>query len=39
MHALLPLPGKRDSDWSYAWVPILGPLLGSLLAVLVFKLV
>jgi glycerol uptake facilitator protein len=37
MHALLPIPGKRDSDWSYAWVPILGPLLGSLLAVLVFK--
>jgi glycerol uptake facilitator protein len=39
MHALLPIPGKRDSDWSYAWVPILGPLLGSLLAVLVFTLV
>jgi glycerol uptake facilitator protein len=39
MHALLPIPGKRDSDWSYAWVPVLGPLLGSLLAVLVFKLV
>jgi glycerol uptake facilitator protein len=38
MHALLPIPGKRDSDWSYAWVPVLGPLLGSLLAVLVFKL-
>jgi glycerol uptake facilitator protein len=37
MHALLPIPGKRDSDWSYAWVPVLGPLLGSLLAVLVFK--
>jgi len=39
MHTLLPIRGKRDSDWSYAWVPILGPLLGSLLAVLVFKLV
>ncbi len=39
MHALLPIPGKRDSDWSYAWVPIVGPLLGSLLAVLVFKLI
>ena len=39
MHALLPIPGKRDSDWSYAWIPVLGPLLGSLLAVLVFKLV
>jgi glycerol uptake facilitator protein len=38
MHALLPVPGKRDSDWRYAWVPVLGPFLGSLLAVLVFKL-
>ena len=39
MHALLPIPGKRDSDWSYAWVPVFGPLLGSLLAVAVFSLV
>ncbi len=39
MHALLPVSGKRDSDWSYAWVPVLGPLLGSLLAVLVYKLI
>jgi glycerol uptake facilitator protein len=31
-HFLLPIPGKRDSDWSYAWVPILGPILGGLLA-------
>lgn len=35
VHALLPVPGKRDSDWGYAWVPVLGPLLGALLAVLV----
>ncbi len=39
IHALLPIPGKRDSDWGYAWIPVLGPLLGSLLAVIVFKLV
>src|ERR1700744_5872085 len=38
MHALLPLPSKRDSDWGYAWVPVLGPLIGSLLAVLAYKL-
>jgi len=37
-HALLPIPGKRDSDWSYAWVPIAGPLAGGLLAALAFKL-
>jgi len=35
MHALLPIPGKRDSDWSYAWIPVLSPILGGLLAVLV----
>lgn len=31
-HALLPIPGKRDSDWGYAWVPVLGPIVGALLA-------
>jgi glycerol uptake facilitator protein len=33
-HALLPVPGKRDSDWSYAWVPVFAPLLGGCLAAL-----
>ena len=37
MHAILPIPGKRDSDWGYAWVPVIGPLAGALLAALVFK--
>ncbi|MEM1128565.1 MAG: MIP/aquaporin family protein [Bacteroidota bacterium] len=32
MHALLPIPGKRDSDWGYAWVPVLAPVLGGVLA-------
>jgi glycerol uptake facilitator len=31
-HALLPIPGKHDSDWAYAWVPVVGPLVGGLLA-------
>ena len=31
-HALLPVPGKRDNDWGYAWVPVAGPLTGALLA-------
>jgi glycerol uptake facilitator protein len=31
-HAFLPVPGKRDSDWSYAWVPVVAPLLGAALA-------
>jgi len=34
-HQLLPIPGKRDSDWSYAWVPVVGPLLGGVAAALV----
>jgi glycerol uptake facilitator protein len=36
-HALLPVPGKRDSDWGYAWIPIVGPLLGGLLAAGAYK--
>lgn len=31
-HALLPIPGKGDSDWAYAWVPVLAPIVGMLLA-------
>jgi glycerol uptake facilitator protein len=32
VHALLPIKGKGSSDWSYAWVPIVGPLIGGVLA-------
>ncbi|TGB07756.1 MIP/aquaporin family protein [Streptomyces sp. MZ04] len=32
VHALLPLPNKGKSDWTYAWVPIVGPLIGGALA-------
>ena len=32
VHALLPLKNKRDSDWAYAWVPVVGPLLGAAIA-------
>jgi glycerol uptake facilitator protein len=30
MHALLPIPGKGGSDWGYAWIPVLGPILGGM---------
>jgi glycerol uptake facilitator protein len=30
-HTLLPIPGKGTSDWGYAWVPIIGPLIGGVL--------
>lgn len=32
MHAILPLKGKGSSDWGYAWVPIVGPIIGGMLA-------
>jgi len=38
MHALLPIKDKANSDWTYAWIPILGPFLGSTLGVLVYYL-
>jgi glycerol uptake facilitator protein len=31
-HAVLPIPGKRDSDWGYAPIPVIGPLVGGVLA-------
>ncbi len=31
-HALLPIPGKGDSDWGYSWIPIAGPVAGGVLA-------
>ena len=33
-HTLLPIPGKGDSDWGYAPIPVIGPLLGAALAAL-----
>jgi glycerol uptake facilitator protein len=36
VHALLPIKGKIDSGWGYAWVPILGPIIGAVLAALLF---
>lgn len=38
VHFFLPIPGKRDSDWKYAWVPILGPFIGASLAAGMFLL-
>ena len=36
MHAILPLRDKGPSEWSYAWIPVLGPLAGAALAALLF---
>ncbi len=36
VHGLLPIPGKRDADWGYAWVPIVAPTLGGVAGAQVF---
>jgi glycerol uptake facilitator protein len=36
MHAILPVAGKGNSDWSYAWIPVLGPMIGAGLAALLY---
>ena len=36
-HYLLPIPGKRDSDWGYSWIPVVGPLVGAALAAIVYQ--
>jgi glycerol uptake facilitator protein len=38
-HFILPIKNKRDSDWSYSWIPVIGPIIGALLAVYLFKLI
>ena len=37
-HFLLPIKTKGDSDWSYSWIPVVGPILGASLAVIVYNL-
>jgi len=37
MHAILPIAGKGPSDWAYAWIPVVGPLIGAALAALLFN--
>jgi glycerol uptake facilitator protein len=39
MHFILPIGKKRDSDWSYAWIPVIGPIIGGVLAAVLFKVI
>lgn len=36
-HFILPIPGKGSSDWSYSWIPIVGPFVGGVIGALLFK--
>jgi len=36
-HMLLPIKGKGRSDWSYAWVPVVAPLAGAIIAAMVYR--
>ncbi len=38
VHSLLVIPGKRDSDWGYAWVPVVAPILGGIAGAWVYVL-
>ena len=39
VHALLPIDGKGDSDWGYAWIPVVGPIVGGVMGALLFQAV
>ena len=36
VHAILPIPGKGDSDWGYAWIPVIAPIIGGVLGALAY---
>ncbi|KUM83420.1 aquaporin family protein [Streptomyces pseudovenezuelae] len=37
VHTLLPIPNKGTSDWGYAWIPVVGPLIGGALSGVIFN--
>ncbi len=39
MHALLPIKGKGHSDWAYAWIPVIAPILGGTLGALTYSFI
>ena len=34
MHAILPIKDKASNDWTYSWIPVIGPITGASLAAL-----
>lgn len=39
MHTVLPIPNKGSSDWQYAWIPVLAPLVGGVLGALAYQFI
>ena len=37
-HFMLPIPNKRDSDWKYSWLPVIGPIAGAMIAAGLYNL-
>lgn len=37
-HSILPIPGKKSSEWDYAWVPVLGPIAGATVSAIFIRL-
>ena len=38
-HAILPIAGKGESDWSYSWIPVVGPLIGGVLGAVAYQVI
>jgi glycerol uptake facilitator protein len=38
-HFVLPIPGKRDSDWGYSWIPVVGPIIGGILGAVLWQFI
>jgi len=38
-HALLPIAGKGNSDWGYAWIPVIAPLIGGVIGAALFTII
>lgn len=39
MHAILPIKNKGTSDWKHSWIPVIGPIVGAILAAVLFQLI
>lgn len=39
MHAILPIPNKGNSNWSYAWIPVVGPIVGGIIGAVCYQMI